>query len=242
MLPMQTIEQSPITNLKKAMTLEEIYQNAANVECPDSFPENLSIGECITKDPRGYHLVVYDPVTSFCDALSSIREIKDSCDIHCYTHGIQLHVGNIYLNIHNSQILTVEIAHIDEIVEIDRAESRSEKVKLGLLVGGVVGAAAGLATSFGKKQKRIVEDVLIIIYWDIKTKKKQILFLSYNKGFSTPGLQSFVNLWKEQVEINQKNNRLPSSNEMAGSYAQDGGCLGVIALIVALTSSLCILL
>ena len=220
------------------MTLEEIYQSAANVECPDSFPENLSIGECITKDPRSYHLVGYDPVTSFCDALSSIREIKDSCDIHCYTHGIQLHVGDIYLNIHNSQIITVEIAHIDEVVEINRSENRSEKVGLGLLVGGVFGATAGLATSFGKKQQRIVEDVLIIIYWDINTKKKQILFLSYNKGFSTPGLQSFVNLWKEQVEINRKTNRLPSSNEMAGSYAQEGGCLGVIILLIVMASSL----
>lgn len=224
------------------MTLEEIYLSVANTECPERFSDNLSMGECITKDPRSYHLVVYDPVTSVCDALSSIREVKDSCDIHCYTHGIQLHVGDNYLNIHNSQILTVEIAHIDEEVELSRSANRTEKIGLGLLVGGVFGAAAGLATSFGKKRQRIVEDVLIIIYWDINSKKKQILFLSYNKEFSTPGLQSFVNLWKEQVKINQNTNRVPTSNEMAGSYAQEGGCLGVIGILIAITSSLCFLL
>ena len=224
------------------MTLEEIGKSVANLECPDTFPDNLSIGECITKDPRSYHLVVYDPFTSVCDALSSIREIKDSCDIHCYTHGVQLHVGDIYLNIHNSQILAVEIAHIDEVVEVSRSENRSEKIGLGLLVGGVFGAAAGLSTSFGKKQQKIVDDVLIIIYWNINTKKKQVLFLSYNKGFSTPGLQSFVNLWKEQVKINQNTNRTPTSNEMAGSYSQEGGCLGVIVLLIAMASSLYIIL
>lgn len=218
------------------MKPEEIDAFAESAKCPESFPKDLNIGPWLIGDGRSNHLVKFDPQSTNCDVFSSIHEIKDTSEIFCHSHGIKIHVGNIEYNRHNSQIIIMEAWRFDDTISYNRSDSRAARIGMGVLLGGpIVGAALGLASSFGRGKKHIVTDILEIYFWDVNTKQKQWISLQYGKDVSAYELMSFVEFWKEQKRINEETGRKAIGDECAGLSSNNGGCFGSILLAITAT-------
>lgn len=83
-------------------------------------------------------------------------------------------IDDVRVNIHNSQIIVFDCYYFDDTVEYQRSDSRGSRVGLGLMLAGPIGAAVGLASSFGKGHKHVKSHNLIIAYWNTVTKQKEI--------------------------------------------------------------------
>ena len=224
------------------MKLEEIDAIAESSKYPEAFPKDLNIGPWLIEDERSNPLVKFDPQATNCSAFSSIHEIKDTAEIFCHSHGIQIHVGNIRYNIHNSQIIVMEAWRFDDTITYSRSDTRAARIITGILLGGpIVGTALGLASSFGKGKKHLVTDSLEIYFWDIETKQKQWISLQYGKDKASSELFAFVELWKEQKHINQETNRKAIGDEHAGISANSEGCLSSIIVAISTATTIGVL-
>lgn len=159
------------------MILDDIQEIIDNAKCPETFPEDLNIGGCMFVDDDSQKLFDWSPNEN-CDAFAHIRDYKDNACIYIHTHGIRVEIGDTKVNIHNSQIIVFDYWHFDDTVEFKRSDSRGARVMAGtLLAGPIVGAALGLASSFGKGKTHVKRDNVVIAYWDIQTKSMQIINL-----------------------------------------------------------------
>ena len=219
------------------MTQEDIFKRIRESQLPVSFPLNLNIGECCCMhyDDDWSRLVVYYPQMCFCKAFASIDKMKDLSEVTLYTHGIQIHVGDIRYNIHNSQIIIMEHFHINESVEYERSASRAERISAGIMLGGPIGAAIGLATSFGRGHTNLDADFLIVGYWNTETQEKEIIQLMMNKKGIRKDFSGFLEAWKNEKEINESTGRQAKGEEKSG-ISQRSGCM--VSLMVGIIISL----
>lgn len=165
-----------------------------------------------------------------CSALAKVRQYQEAACVTVHTHGIEVVVDDVRINIHNSQIIVFDCYYFDDTVEYKRSDSRGSRVGLGMMLAGPIGAAVGLATSFGKSNKHIVSHNLVIAYWDANTKQKEIIQLENRKGVAQNIAPRLVDYWHEQVRINQETGRTPTGNNKAG--VGDAGCLSVLLPLV----------
>jgi len=226
------------------MTLDEICAIVESATFPKSFPSNLNIGKWITDDcERSNQLVEFNPEENNCTIFSNVKNYERLAEIFLHTHGVQIRINGIRYNIHNSQIIQMNVFHFDDTVEIERSNTRGSRVALGAMLAGggipgaVIGGTIGLLTSFGKYNKKLVEDYIVISYWDIPTKSKQNVILKHNKDGSGKGLYAFIEMWHEEREKNENTKREPMGNELAG-ISPNSGCLGIVALLLAISSLL----
>lgn len=91
-------------------------------------------------------------------------------------------IDDVRVNIHNSQIIVFDCYYFDDTVEYQRSDSRGSRVGLGLMLAGPIGAAVGLASSFGKGHKHVKSHNLIIAYWNTVTKQKEITMQNFFLG------------------------------------------------------------
>ena len=114
----------------------------------------------------------------------------------------------------------------DETVEYNRSDTRLYRVLMGGLLAGPVGALGGLATSFGRGHKHIKCNTLVIAYWNVETKKKELICLDDYKDFKKHEVSILVDYWREQVKINEETGRKPEGTDKAG--IEPAGCMGVL--------------
>lgn len=209
-------------------TLEELQEIIDNSVCPENFPSDLRIGHCSMSNPDSQELFEFSP-SDDCDVFSNIRTFVDNAYVSVHTHGVGVEIKNSSIQIHNSQIIIFDCWHWDENVEYKRSETRASRVILGTMLAGPLGAAAGLASSFGKARKHMNRDVLVIAYWDINTRKPQLINLVARKGTEQGKIQRLVSHWESQVKINYETGRQASnSNTGAGS----SGCMIFLATLL----------
>lgn len=212
------------------MILDDITEKITEALCPTSFSSDLNIGEACFDDERNLQYFEYFPSDS-CTALASVRKYQEASCVTVHTHGIEVVVDDVRVNIHNSQIIVFDCFYFDDTIEYKRSASRGSRVGLGMMLAGPIGAAVGLATSFGKSNKHIVSHNLVIAYWNVSTKQKEIIQLEDRKGVARNITPRLVECWQEQVRINQDTGRTPSGVNKAG--VSDAGCLSVLFPLVA---------
>jgi hypothetical protein len=220
------------------MILDDIQEIIDNAKCPETFPEDLNIGGCMFVDDDSQKLFDWSPNEN-CDAFAHIRDYKDNACIYIHTHGIRVEIGDTKVNIHNSQIIVFDYWHFDDTVEYKRSESRGARVMAGtLLAGPIVGAALGLASSFGKGKTHVKRDNVVIAYWDIQTKSMQIINLQERENSEPGSVKKMIDYWKKQIQINKETGRKPIGDHKAG-VGEASGCLililvGLSPLLVAM--------
>lgn len=213
------IKQKPVI-----MILDDIIDKIKEAQCPSSFSSDLNIGvACV--DERNDKLFEFFPSDS-CSSLAQIRQYQENACVNVHTHGVEVVVDNVRINIHNSQIIVFDCYYFDDTIEYKRSDSRGSRVGLGMMLAGPVGAAVGLASSFGKSNKHIKSHNLVIAYWDTKTKQKEIILLENRKGVAENIAPNLVEYWQEQVKINDETGRTPTGDNKAG--VGDAGCLSVL--------------
>lgn len=216
-------------------TLEELQTIIDNAVCPQEFPADLKVGHCYMSNPDSQELFEFYP-SDECDVFSNIRTFVDNAYVSVHTHGIGVQIKNSSIQIHNSQIIVFDCWHWDETVEYKRSDTRASKVILGTMLAGPLGAAAGLAASFGKGKKHMNRDILVIAYWDINTRKQQLINLIAKKDTEEGKIQRMVSHWENNVKINNETGRKAvTSNTGAGS----SGCMVFLATIL-LPSLFCV--
>ena len=208
------------------MIFDDIIDKINEAQYPSTLPEDMNIGiELITDGVRGNLFEFYPNNT--CSAFSSIKRYQDDACVTVHTHGIDVTIDGIRVNIHNSQIIALDYYFFDDTVQYQKSDSRGARVGVGLLLAGPIGAAVGLASSFGKGNKHIVSHNLIISYWNIETMQKEIIELVDRKGVKDNIIPNLVECWKEQVKTNEDTGRKAWGDNMAG--VGEAGCLGFIA-------------
>ena len=205
--------------------LDDLQEIIDTAKCPESFPEEMNIGaEVMADDFEDQKVFEYFPEQS-CNAFAHINEFKDNAYVQIHTHGICVQIGDTKVNIHNSQLFLFDYWHLDDIVVYNRRDSRGSRVALGTMLGGpIVGAAIGLATSFGKGKKHVKRDNLVIGYWDAQSKTQQVINMQEPKDSKAGSVEKLINCWKEQVKINEETGRKAVGNNKAGIGSSDG-CL-----------------
>ena len=101
-----------------------------------------------------------------------------------------------------------------------------------MLGGPIIGAAIGLATSFGKGKKHVKRDNLVIGYWDAQSKTQQVINMQEPKDSEVGSVEKLVNCWKEQIKINKETGRKAVGSNMAGIDSSDG-CLLLLLVGIA---------
>ena len=208
------------------MIYDDILEKIKEAQCPTSFSGDLNIGEAYA-DYRNQKYVEFFP-NDLCSAFTKIRQYQEAACVTVHTHGIEVDIDGVRLNIHNSQIIVFDYFYFDDTMEFKRSETRGSRVGLGWMLAGPVGAAVGLATSFGKSKEHIICHFLIIAYWNTITKQKEIIQLEDKKGVTENVVPNLVDYWQEQVTINQETGRTPIGDNKAG--VGEAGCLSVILL------------
>lgn len=210
------------------MILDDLQEIIENAKCPETFPEDLNIGDCSYLDDDCQKLFDWSPEDN-CDAFAHIKKYQDNACLYIHTHGISVQIDDTKVFIHNSQIVVFDYWHFDDTVEYKRSDTRGARVATGLLLGGpILGAAVGLATSFGKGKKHLKYDNVVIAFWDIKTKSLQIINLQEQKGSEPGSVKKMIDYWKKQKQINEESGRKPVGNNKAGT----GGASGCMLLLL----------
>ena len=155
-----------------------------------------------------------------CSAFANIRQYQDNACVSVHTHGIEVTIDGTSIYIHNSQIIVFECYYFDDKVEFQRSDSRGARVGMGMLLAGPIGAAVGLASSFGKGNKHITSHNLIIAFWDIETQEKEIIELEDRKGVKENAVPNLIEYWKEQIKINEETGRKAVGDYKAGVKKQ----------------------
>lgn len=214
------------------MILDDLQEIIDNAKCPETFPEDLNIGVCKLSDDDSQKLYDWLPETN-CDAFAHIKEYQDNACISIHTHGISVQIDGTKVNIHNSQIIVFDYWHFDDTVEYKRSDTRGARVATGIILGGpILGAAVGLATSFGKGKKHVKCDNVVIAFWDIKTKSLQIINLQEPKKSDPGSVKKMIDYWKKQIHVNEETGRKPVGDYMAG-VGKASGC--ILLLLVGLS-------
>lgn len=216
------------------MILDDLQEFIDTAKCPETFPEEVNIGSwMLGDDDEGDKLFEFYPQDS-CDAFAHIQKYHDDAYIKIHSHGISIQIDDTKINIHNSQIFVFDFWHFDDTIEYKKSDSRGARVALGTMLGGpIVGAAIGLATSFGKGKKHLKRDNLVIGFWDIKTRTKQIINLQEGNDSQSGSVKRMIDFWKEQVQINKETGREPVGKDIAG-VSEASGCMTL--LIIGLSS------
>ena len=204
------------------MILDDLQEIIDTSECPVSLPDEMNIGtEVLDDDFENAKIFEYFPEQS-CDAFAHINEFKDNAYVKIHTHGVCVQIGDTKVNIHNSQLFLFDYWHFDDTVEYNRSDSRGSRVALGSMLGGpIVGAAIGLAASFGKGKKHVKRDNLVIGYWDAQSKTQQV-----------------INLSSGQIKINKETGRKAVGSNMAGIDSSDGCLLLLLVGIVPILAAM----
>ena len=206
------------------MILDDIQEIIDNAKCPETFPSDLNIGYCPMKDKNSQKLFEFFP-SDECDAFSEIRSYTDMAYVGIHTHGIEVKINSIKVYIHNSQIILFDYWHFDDTFEYKRSDTRAARVGTGIMLGGpVLGAAIGLATSFGKGKKHLKCDNLVIAYWDAQTRTQQVIELQEPKDSEPGSVKALVDYWKLHVEANEKYGRKAGGSYNAG-VSTGSGCM-----------------
>ena len=219
------------------MILDDLQEIIDKAKCPESFPEDLNIGGCMFVDDNSQKLFEWVPENN-CDAFAHIKEYKDNACIYIHTHGISVQIGDTKVYIHNSQIVVFDYWHFDDTVEYKRSDSRGARVMAGtILAGPIVGAALGLASSFGKGKKHLKRDNVVIAFWDIKTKSLQIINLQEPDNSESGSVKKMIDYWKQQIQVNAETGRKPIEDNKAG-VGEASGCM--LLLLVGISPLLAI--
>ena len=221
------------------MILDDLQEIIDTSECPVSFPDEMNIGtEVLDDDFENAKIFEYFPEKS-CDAFAHINEFKDNAYVKIHTHGVCVQIGDTKVNIHNSQLFLFDYWHFDDTVEYNRSDSRGSRVALGSMLGGpIVGAAIGLAASFGKGKKHVKRDNLVIGYWDAQSKTQQVINMQEPKDSEVGSVEKLVNCWKEQIKINKETGRKAVGSNMAGIDSSDGCLLLLLGGIVPILAAM----
>lgn len=215
------------------MILDDIQEIIDNAKCPETFPSDLNIGYCPMKDKNSQKLFEFSP-NDKCDAFSEITSYTDMAYVGIHTHGIEIGIKDIKVYIHNSQIILFDYWHFDDTAEYKRSDTRAARVGIGILLGGpIIGAAAGLASSFGKGKKHLKFDNLVIAYWDVQTRTQQIIELQERDDSESGSVEALVDYWKLHVEANEKYGRIAGGSYNAGVSKGNSGCM--LLLVIGLT-------
>lgn len=207
------------------MIFDDIIDKIKEAQFPSSLPDDMNIGVQLLADERNGKLLEFYP-NDTCSAFSDIKRYQDDACVIVHTHGIDVSIGGTRVNIHNSQIIALDYYYFDDTIQYQKLDSRGARVGLGLLLAGPVGAAVGLASSFGKGNKHIVSHNLIISYWNIETRQKEIIELEDRIGVKDNIIPNLVECWKEQVKINEETGRKAMGDNKPG--VGEAGCLGFL--------------
>lgn len=203
------------------MIFEDLMNVIENTKYPVLIPEDMSIGERIY-DERNDKLFEFFP-NNYCSAFSSVRQYQDTAEVIVHTHGIEVNIDGICLYIHNFQVIVFDYFYLDETIEYKKADSRGARIGAGLILAGPMGAIVGLATSFGKGRKHIKSNNILIAYWNIETKQKEIILLENKEETSRDTVSKLIECWNEQKKLNEETGRKPLSGYNSGITSS--GCL-----------------
>lgn len=216
---------------------EKIIENSRSKVAPSVFPDDLEIGACdYRSDDLKRKLFI---------GVSNLKEFESSCGVECWlylhTHGFEIQNNDIRYCIHSSQIISVDVIHIDETFEFDRKDNRERNMLLaGGLLGGhpmswAIGGALGYVFSAGKSTKHIVCNQLVISFWDISDKSYKFIAFDEEKDASPESLpdfkdtfDTFKDYFKNKIAANR--GLAPGKNE--------NGCLSSILLIISSSMAL----
>lgn len=217
------------------MDIEEIDKLFDDAVPPPSLPNNLNIGQSMEylHDDANVR-IIFHPGSSNSSAFDEIRRYPNYSELRIHSHGIQLHIGSFRYNIHNSQIFLFERWTFDGTIEYNRCDSRGARVGAGLLLAGPLGAAVGLATSFGRGKKHHNSDYLMIGFWDPKTIEKKYVEIEIDKEGKHKNFIKVQQFWNRQVEDNRSYGSEAPNIEPAGK--SETGCLGVVIGIMLFTA------
>lgn len=211
------------------MILDDIIDVIEEAEYPISFPDDLNVGKSVGGE-KGEICLTFFP-SDTCSIFSSVENVQDDAIVVVHTHGIEVDIDGKNILIHNSQIIIFDWYHFDDTIEYKRSDSRINRVCLGAVLGGpVIGAAIGLAASLGKGKTHIVSDNLVIAYWNIETRGKEIILLETRKDLSEKKVSKIVDYWHEQENINKNTGRHPSGDFKAG--VSSSGCFLILLVFL----------
>lgn len=214
------------------MILDDLQEIIDNAKCPEIFPEDLNIGGCMLIDDDSNKLFDWNPEDN-CDAFAHIKEYQDKACIYIHTHGISVQIDDTKANIHNSQIIVFDYWHLDDTIEYNRSDTRGARIAIGTLLGGpILGAAIGLAASFGKGKKNVKRDNVVVAFWDTQTKSLQIINLQEPKDSEPGSVKKMIDYWKKQIQINDETGRKPVGDNKAG-VSNASGCLPIILVAIS---------
>ena len=214
------------------MILDDIIEKIEEAQNPPCIDGDIIIGNetDIDKDIHPFKFILSQ---SNCTAFSHIKEDEDAY-VFIHTHGIVVSVGDIDLSIHNSQIIVFDYYYFDDNVHYKKSEGRGEKILCGMVLGGPVGAAIGLAASFGKGTRHLVYYDLIIAFWNFTTKQKEFITLRDYEDLNKRLIPNTVQFWKLQVKINEETGREPKGDNKVGveKGTDFEGCFWVCVIVL----------
>ena len=155
--------------------------------CPE-FPKDLSLGESLVVKDLSYSASGY-----YDNSINNIQNFIDGQTIIAlFKNGVKIINNNKQLDIHKSQIISLEEFTEEQIITKDKSVI-GRAIIGGILTGGV-GAIVGGISGVGSKQKKVEKFYFIINYWDIETRKLVSFILNTKDSNSR-----FINKFKEDA-------------------------------------------
>lgn len=213
------------------------YPQISNDLFPDSFPSDLRIGDKEVKTTNGSTFGILRYWSSTIPEFDSFSESKEEviATVELHTHGIRVIVNGYELNIHNSQIIQMGAARIEDRIKCDK--SVSDRAVMGAAIAGAIGATIGALSGIGRKNVSLHLRLLYILYWDIENKCSRVLSLNDPEKYLD--LIQFIDNWNVEKEKNLSENRIAIGEATSGLKVLKGGCLSFVLLVLGITSFLC---
>jgi len=185
----------PINRARLSKEFEQ--EQHENFEFP-KLPDDLSIGKKYTN--WTYDVLVNGFFSKADNIVDCIPEGK--VQVQLFHKGIGVYGRASFraaIEIHYSQIINLYATTIDEIVTMNSGKSVIGRSIAGGLLFGPFGALLAGMSGIGEKAVNLGKEILIINYWDLKSKSPFSIIIHTNDGFPNY-VSRFLNRFEKEIQ------------------------------------------
>ena len=187
-----------INSCQEVTIVEEDLSNQIIINCPETFPSDLRIGQQITN--WKFDAALKGIYSQSENTITSIP--SGNVQVILHSHGVRIWGGLNTFDIHNSQIISIEKTSSAEIIKTNK--SVIGRAVVGNLIMGPLGAIVGGMSGLSTKDKLQVIQYLIINFWDVNTRTPQSILIQCDD--SQP-ISAFINRQQLENNLNTNENR-----------------------------------
>lgn len=175
------------------------------ISCPESFPNDLSIGQQIVNwQSDAAFNGIYNIEEN---TINSIPSGKVKVTLH--THGVRIYAGIKTFEIHNSQLISIVETTSSQIMKVKK--SVIGRAVVGNLVMGPIGAIVGAISGIGTKDKTKVTQYVVINFWDVNTRTPQSILIQCD---GSQPIDAFIARQKKEDITNVTEEREPEEEHL----------------------------